>query len=74
MNLPGRRFGRQAMLLGGMVGIVAGPLARRMGERMRERARTAGFGPDPVGPFREAPCYRRHASSSTDDRETTTAS
>ncbi len=56
------------------MGIVAGPIASRVGERILRRARTAGFGRDPVSPFREAPCYRRHAASSTDDRETTAAS
>ncbi|MCB0882215.1 MAG: hypothetical protein KDC33_08380 [Thermoleophilia bacterium] len=74
MSPSGRRIGRHVVVLGGLVGIVAGPVASLVGERMRRRARLAGFGDDPVGPFREAPCYSRQAGSAEGERQTTATS
>jgi hypothetical protein len=54
---PGRRRGRW-LLAGGLVGLALSPQARRAGVGLRARAARLGrVSADPVGPFRQAPCY-----------------
>jgi hypothetical protein len=57
--VSGRRRGGW-LLAGGLAGLaLSSPPARRLGQALRVRAARAALaaGRDPVGPFREAPCY-----------------
>ncbi len=52
-----RSVARHLVVLGGLLGIAATPVATRVTDRVRRRVRQAAYGGDPVAPFREAPCY-----------------
>ncbi len=52
-----RRPGRW-LLAGGLLGLALSPQTRRAGMELRARAARLSRGStDPVGPFRQAPCY-----------------
>ncbi len=53
-----RSVARHLVVLGGLLGIAATPVATRLTDRVRRRVRQAAHGGDPVAAFREAPCYR----------------
>jgi len=53
---PGRPLRNGLLLVGGVVGLLAPPVARRLHRRLRGGVRPDG---DPVAPFCAAPCYGR---------------
>lgn len=54
-----RILGRRLLVWGGVVGVAAAPLVNRLRARV---GRGEGFADNPVGPFRQAPCYRADAA------------
>lgn len=62
---PGRHLRRGLLLAGGLVGVLASPPLQRLRDHVRLRAMRAARGADPVGPFREAPCYQRPPEAAT---------
>lgn len=62
---PGRHLRHGLILAGGVVGVLASPAVQRLRDEVRLRAARAAAGADPVGPFREAPCYSRNPEATS---------